>query len=1649
MKGKILQKLLAIVNILTLTMVNFIFLGTSIVSYAADTITAQSSTNHKNVSFEAYFKDENGGKIYTNKAQISSTDVKLYVNIEVKQEGYFNGQISLGNSNFKINSTTSNQYINKIEDNKIVLNQINAGDKVELEISIQPIKNDSFNIGLLDMQSEINLGGTYKDSTQKDISIKATRNVELSLIAKYDDDTNPIELESTVLTNQIIKVSGEDKRVIQILTESGLKNNEAPIKNTTIEVASPVTDMSKIEKVEAYALSTNATNSSLKGDLTEKVSTDKENKKISLYIENNLNSNNEFEWKKSGNDQIIFTFICKEDAEVITGNLETNSKLNLYTTNNTSLTAWYQIGKIAESNGVVTIDSTYTEDSIYKGKLYAGIDREFTTKTNINVNLQNTIDNIIVKENAGEFYTDNTNIASSNIYYAKTTLNKSNLIDILGDNGTLTIYDQDGRIISTINKDTVADESGNIIVSYEDSQVKSIEIKTTAPVNKGTINIENTKIIKNTDANTIKAANQIRTVANLEYNKDVDTSKFTSGVSIATTERMLLEESSTQANIEINKNSLYALTENKDVEIRAILKTNSEKYDLYKNPTITFMLPEEVEKITLKGDAQLLYDDELKVVSTTQNGREIKVTLSGEQTKYNTYQTKEIEGATIVVNADVTLNKTATNGIKAITMTYTNEKANANINNSTITKEINIVSPQGVITVNNMEALGVETLGEETQKEITTKVSTGAKQVEVKTEVINNSGAEISNVSILGDFPTDGKLNVENAEQNNNMGVSVKTPITVDGMDAKVYYTQKDNATEDIQNSANEWTETMADSSKVRKYLVVVDTMKVADRISLNYTMEIPENLEYNKQAYQGYIVKYANGKTGSVESETSTYVKLTTGQGPVVEATLSATVGKDTLTENSVVKSGEVIKYNIQVKNTGSDVATDIKVIGNVPDGTTYVEPATMNIDGKEFSYQYIAGTYYQETDQKVKEYTIETLNSGETKNFEYEVRVNSDKTGIISNNAIIKYKDITKDTNKIVIKADKGNIRISVKSTADRDAQIAKYASIRYDAIVENISNIDQNNVVVEWNIPDEYEIISQSIDSISQDNKTNTVKIDNIKKGEKATISMVIMVEDVDLPKSVEIYATAKQSNDIYRSNVYEELIYGETLENKIEISSENENEYVKTGDIINYNITISNTSNTSNSSWITLNDTIPSELTVTKILINGEEQKIENMNNDIQIVLEMKANKSNTVTIQTVVDQDESRTNDVRISNKATLIENDGSQKDSNSISHIIEAEEIKDDIADDGDGNQDSEENGGNTSTGEDNKDNDESNIKGYKISGIAWLDENTDGQMQEQEQVLKGIEVKLLDINTNKIATNSEGKEITATTDDTGFYTLSGIGKGEYIVVFNYDSSKYILSTYKKDGVSESKNSDVVTKELNIDGTEKTYAVTDTINIENENKANINIGLIEAKIFDLKLDKYISRIIVQNSYGTSSYEYNKETLAKIELDSKKVNNSTVVLEYTIAVTNVGQLDGYVTNIVDYLPQSLKFSSELNKDWYQSGSNLYNSSFSNEKIKAGETKATTLVLTKTMTEENTGLINNTAEIAAAYNELDIKDTNSTPGNNVKGENDMGSADVIISLKTGKVVMYITLTIAILIIIGSTVFIIKKKVLNDKI
>ena len=151
----------------TLTLTNFIYVGAGLFSYAASDV----ETNHKNVEFTTNLKD----------------DKTLTLGVTVKNEGYFNGEITIENSNFKLKSSNS-EYVNKVEENKIALNQINAGTKAQIEVEIEPIKDEQLNVGLLSAETKINLSGTYKDRTEKNINIKSTRNVKLDYTYSKEDN---------------------------------------------------------------------------------------------------------------------------------------------------------------------------------------------------------------------------------------------------------------------------------------------------------------------------------------------------------------------------------------------------------------------------------------------------------------------------------------------------------------------------------------------------------------------------------------------------------------------------------------------------------------------------------------------------------------------------------------------------------------------------------------------------------------------------------------------------------------------------------------------------------------------------------------------------------------------------------------------------------------------------------------------------------------------------------------------------------------------------------------------------------------------------------------------------------------------------------------------------------------------------------------------------------------------------------------------------------------------------------------------------------------------------------------------------------------------------------------------------------------------
>ena len=55
---------------------------------------------------------------------------------------------------------------------------------------------------------------------------------------------------------------------------------------------------------------------------------------------------------------------------------------------------------------------------------------------------------------------------------------------------------------------------------------------------------------------------------------------------------------------------------------------------------------------------------------------------------------------------------------------------------------------------------------------------------------------------------------------------------------------------------------------------------------------------------------------------------------------------------------------------------------------------------------------------------------------------------------------------------------------------------------------------------------------------------------------------------------------------------------------------------------------------------------------------------------------------------------------------------------------------------------------------------------------------------------------------------------------------------------------------------------------------------TDIIEITDKNVSDMNIGLIKLQNFDFKLEKYVEKVIIQDSKGSTVKEYGDRNISK-------------------------------------------------------------------------------------------------------------------------------------------------------------------------
>ncbi len=1612
MEKKILKTVLAIVLIITLAMADVIFLGYNIVM-------AASTTNVENVEFDTYFNEK--------EASIQKGNT-LTVKLAVKNTGTLkDAKIKIENANFKLKEIQS-QWIKSINttENEIEFNQLIAGNEIQIDIPVIFAKNEGITQEYLSQTANIKLTGTYKNGEYSNKTIQSEKTVSMTWT---EEQKIAIEqnIEKWVELNENQTLIEQKVGVLVI--------NNVLVKEKRLEINVPEIQNTLPEKVELLVNGKNAN--------MDQSAYSKENKKVTINIKTNENYE---EYK------LIYYYPTTFQKQTI----KLNSKLDtlLYTgeTINKEASAETEIEK---TNNTISVQDKIKSD-IYKGYLYTNSenDTNYSEEMQVEIATLENIDTIKINEIVDNFLDENNikNSVNNSIHIRGISFNKNELTNILGEDFNIKIQEVDGTEITQIDKNSECDESGKLTISLEEKELARIEIILSKPTQIGTFNIYIDKYIK---GETGYSKEQLKAFTKLESTKTL-----TSGENKIKVESVQeLKDTVTSAKFSLNTTKFSSNDTNTNVQMTATLQSDSNTYDLYKNPYIEIKLPEELKQIKIHS-INKVYGDEFKFIQSSfiPETKTIILQLEGEQKQF---KTATEEGMQIVIDADLTFIKNTPSKEISINMLYKNE--NGDQEQYETQAKATLATKFGAVLYNNISGYNEENSSLETidgQKiEATLDLEQPEKQATVNQSFINNYNADVNQVTMVG----------------NLIGQNTKIQnITAKQENVKIYYSEKENATPEDDS----WQESIenAKSYKIEQQ----GTLAPAQTIDISYQLTIPAGLVSGEKILEQTNVQYEYQNqelksTSNIEL-TAKIAQISENQG--IKTEITATSANKELKGGEEIFEGQTIKYAVQVtNNTGTDLH-NFELLAEHTNAIYYVsyEKEAEITDYPENPEM----MKFTRKDENAKNITrnLETLKKGETVTFKYDF--------------VPKNKNGREITGKITMKADElpeqeiQTIRNTIKDAElevealddeDENYQLSEGDVMPYYFCITNYTSKQQKDVILKItpsdtlimstidNVPYKGQDLSEDVGRKMEDNeKVEFVSIDkNILTLKLPTIEAKETIEfgwpcfckesnveeDTDFYNEVshtaKLYCTAELNNTTYYSNTLEReyvrktaRISGEQTANieNTEQGSGQEDTFLKVGDKIEYTAKITN-----------IDTDLPAELTLTHAITNGvakilngyvetpsgktEAKYIETAFAYTTFVLQPGETAQYKAEVE-VWDNPNSEVNyeDFLTSNMSINWPLYG-DTELNSISLEMDSEDTSDtgdDYGDNGE-NQGNPENpnGSDENQQKPNQDGNGGTIKEkYSIGGMAYIDANRDGVKGEQEKGISDMNVNLIDTQTSKNVKTSK-------TDSNGMYKFSNIEQGNYIITFEYDTTLYNVTQYHKEGVSDDKNSDVIRKTLN----NSEVAVTDNIVIRNNDIENIDAGFIENQKFDFSIDKTISKVTVKNSAGTREINYNKTKLAKVDIHAKQIANSIVTVKYNIEVKNEGEIPGQVNDIIDYMPNDLEFTKEENIGWYiGEDGNLHNVSLEKTIIEPGETKEVTLVLTKKMTENNTGTSANIVEIASATNEASVPDFDSTPGNRKDGEDDISTAELLVSIGTGLEV-YVTIGIILMILVLTTI------------
>lgn len=1049
----------------------------------------EDATQSSNVRFDAYvLKDIDGDgkaeKLRGTCKKIGEQDT-LYMELNVNGLGTLkNASISINGKNFYLSTalvesdvisknyiSSNTKYIGLKEitegTNALIQGTIKSGDYNYTNDIRKAIQNGNINNYSV-KDNEITFTGTYIDENGNEQTIRKSVNlivdwygeVEASIQNKYQnyelDSTNntvDFEIEVKEMKHQLMlsklhvegvipQLNGYDPINVEVLTGNGkydsstrkfvVEKSNSLIDDGIVNLEISNHDHIKVSVTypkEAF-LNTNETkklmleipveayyegynNLKVTGESVTKSNVDKKSI-IVTYSENNISDGH---------------YVCSSD---IKGLLSKHNAINAYTDKQNVINDTYEV--IWQTVRIKNTNSGHLEF-------------EQTQRDSIGIFFPNCIRN---KE----------------IYFA------GDIENLLGKDGKIKIYNADtNELIKELNIEEAKNK-----YTYPDD-IKRIKVITSDVVegkeNYGTIQIHNVKEINYLElTNEISIENLLKQEKVYSYGKAtadnqvnfVDYADYKSPIS-----NVLLETSKTDFSSQVITNT--------DIKIKA----QNDLEQSWANGTFLIKFPSKVTNVNINS---IRTSNSNVIISQSEKYEKdgnvfIKiVTSNNEPLNFDIDMNINIECDPMTITTSENIEIYAYNPNNDIYDINIRKKDIYDINNNNSTsdfvgygeKTINIIAPNSLLTNEQILDENGKVVARPSGKlEIDKDSLTKRHTVEVK--LLNNySGDGIKNTFIVGKIPTKNNTYIINGKE---VGSDFNTYMTNSGIKVpeeikdkvKIYYSQKDDVTKDINDSNNEWVESPSDFSKIKSYIIDLSalTLKTGDTLSFYYDFEISGDAQYNQISYSTHAVYFdlltSEGKLAQQIETTRVGVLIAKrlnldlikyeefSNEKVKDSVYSIKDGENEVTkttdENGKIRFDNIFlekEYTLVEKQENINYEKDPQVIRF----NTYLENNELKIKVLEGSLRGLSsaledGKYVGEIDLDTKAKYILDINK-----FEYATEKK------LSN---VKFDIISSDEKMTVVTNVEGNIRVP-RLYQDKMYTLRETYAEGYEDLVEDIN-------------------------------------------------------------------------------------------------------------------------------------------------------------------------------------------------------------------------------------------------------------------------------------------------------------------------------------------------------------------------------------------------------------------------------------------------------------------------------------------------------------------------------------------------------------------------------------------------------------------